>query len=81
MRDDVLQRLRSVMARTAQEPVDWSKVGPDAAIADLGIDSLAMLDLIYDIQQEFGLEFDPQQLVRVRTVGQLAAFLEERMDA
>ena len=81
MRDDVLQRLRRLMARTAQVDVEWGKVGPDAPIADLGIDSLAMLDLIYDVQQEFGLEFDPQQLVRVRTVGELAAFLEERMDA
>ena len=68
------------MARTSQVPID-SGVGESTEVAELGIDSLAMLDLIYDVQQEFGIEFDPQELVRVRTVGQLAAFIEERMDA
>jgi acyl carrier protein len=79
-RNDVLQRLRQLMARTTQVPID-SGVGESTAIAELGIDSLAMLDLIYDVQQEFGIEFDPQELVRVRTVGQLATFIEEHMDA
>ena len=78
-RAETLQRLRTLMARTGQVELDWNSVGENAAIAELGIDSLAMLDLIYDIQQEFRLEFDPQQLVKVRTVGQLAAFIEERM--
>lgn len=79
--DQILARLRILMAQSAQVPVDWDSVGPETPIADLGIDSLAMLDLLYDIQQEFRIEFDPQALVKVRTVGHLATFIEERMGA
>jgi acyl carrier protein len=78
-RNDILQRLRAIMARAGHADVDWNAVGEQAAIAELGIDSLAMLDLIYDIQQEFQLDFDPQQLVRVPTIGDLVTFLQDRM--
>lgn len=80
-RDQIIDRLRAIMARNATTATDWTKVGEQHTIASLGIDSLAMLDFIYDIQQEFGIEFDPQDLVQVATVGQLAAFIEERSGA
>jgi acyl carrier protein len=37
-----------------------------------------MLDLIYDIQQGFGLEFDAEQMAGVRTVGDLVRFLASK---
>jgi acyl carrier protein len=77
-RDQILERLRAIMARTSTAAIDWREVGEQATIASLGIDSLAMLDLIYDLQQEFGIEFEPTDLVKVQTVGQLATFLQER---
>jgi acyl carrier protein len=40
-----------------------------------------MLDLMYDLQQEFGIDFEPQDLVKVATVGDLAAFIEGRKSA
>ncbi len=80
-RKDIVEKLRTIMARSGQATVDWHGVGEQHTIAELGIDSLAMLDFIYDIQQEFRIEFDPQDLVKVVTVGQLATFIEERMAA
>ena len=80
-RDEILGKLRAVMGRTSQAKVDWSTVGEQNSIASLGIDSLAMLDLMYDLQQEFGIQFEPQDLVKVSTVGDLAAFIEGRMSA
>lgn len=77
-RTAILEKLRALMAQTGPVKVDWQKVGEADAIAALGIDSLAMLDLLYDIQQEFGIELDPRDLVKVSTVGQLADFIEER---
>ena len=78
----IIERLRGIMAQNATaNTTDWSAVGEGDAIANLGIDSLAMLDFMYDIQQEFGVEFDPQDLVDVATVGQLATFIEGRASA
>ena len=39
------------------------------------------LDLIYDVQQAFGISFDAEKLVSVRTVGQLADFIGKELDA
>ena len=77
-----IERLRALMARTSQATaVDWNAVTEQSSIASLGIDSLAMLDLLYDIQQEFHLEFDLHDLGNVTTVGQLANFIEQRLHA
>ena len=52
-----------------------------AEIGELGFDSLSILDLIYDVQQEFGIEFDAEELVNVNTVGDLADFIAEETKA
>jgi acyl carrier protein len=77
-RDQILEQLRAIMARSAATARDWQQVTEQDAIASLGIDSLAMLDFIYDLQQEFGIDFEPTKLMQVQTVGQLATFLLER---
>jgi acyl carrier protein len=76
-RPEILAKLRALMKRSSQADVNWDNVNEQAAIESLGFDSLSILDLIYDIQQEFGLDFEPQKLVGVKTVGELAAFLEQ----
>lgn len=79
--NQIIHRLRDIMARTATTQHDWERVGEDDTIASLGIDSLAMLDFVYDIQQEFGVQFEASELVAVTTIGQLAAFIAERATA
>jgi len=80
-RSEIIHRLRSIMARTATTQHDWERVGETDTIASLGIDSLAMLDFVYDIQQEFAVQFEAHELVGVSTVGQLATFLDARTTA
>ncbi len=77
--DEIMGKLREIMRASSQAKVDWSAVGADTAIADLGFDSLAILDLIYDIQQGFGVDFDAEEMTHVGTVGALAEFLKTRM--
>ena len=59
--------------------VDWGAVTADTLIEKLGFDSLSILDLIYDVQQAFGITFDAEKLTDVRTVGDLADFLEAEL--
>ena len=75
---EIIEKLRAMMRKSSQAQVDWDAVNADSAISSLGFDSLSILDLVYDIQQEFGFEFEAEELVGVRTVGQLAAFLEKK---
>jgi acyl carrier protein len=74
---DIVERLRQVMRRSAVPQLDWDGVNAHTPIEKLGFDSLTILDLIYDIQQEFKLEFDPTEIAGVKTVGQLADFIKQ----
>ena len=68
-----------LMAASAkQADIDLDTADENTEIRALGIDSLAMLDLVYDVQQAFGIEFEAQELMGVKTVGELADFIEAR---
>ncbi|MDA0322340.1 MAG: acyl carrier protein [Verrucomicrobia bacterium] len=78
-RDEIISKLRDIMKESTEKPVDWSTVSGESTIESLGFDSLSILDLIYDIQQEFDAEFDAEQLVSIQTVGELAEFLSSQL--
>lgn len=75
---EIMSKLKAIMRRSSQIAVDWDAVAPATAIASLGFDSLSILDLVYDIQQELGVEFEAEQLARIKTVGDLIAFLQSK---
>lgn len=49
----------------------------ESTLADIGIDSLAKLNLLVQLQQRIGRELDPEVLGRVRTVGELREWARE----
>jgi len=75
---EILEKLRQTMKKSSPNGTNWETVTLDTTIESLGFDSLSILDLIYDIQQDFGLDFDPTELASVRTVGALVGFLKEK---
>lgn len=77
--DDILGRLRTVLRDGAVEERDWETVDADTTFEDLGIDSLSILDLLYDVDQEFGVELEAKDVIDLRTVGEIAALLTARL--
>ncbi len=78
---EVMVRLQAVIKKASPKPIEWKSVTPETTIASIGFDSLSMLDLIYDIQQGFGVEFDAEQMAGVRTVGDLVRFLASKQSS
>lgn len=76
--EEIVERLRALMRKTSQSQVDWDKVTDASTIESLGFDSLSILDLTYDIQQEFKVEFDAEEMVKIKTVRDLAEFLQKK---
>jgi acyl carrier protein len=76
---EIIAKLRHIMKQSSQVKVDWETVTADTVIGSLGFDSLSILDLVYDIQQAFGITFEAELLAGVKTVGQLADFLKTKM--
>ena len=80
-RQDIVNQLRETMRASSPDPIDWDLVTEETTIGTLGFDSLSILDLIYDVQQSFGIDFEAEELVNINTVGELADFLEETLKA
>jgi acyl carrier protein len=76
---EIIAKLRHIMKQSSQVKVDWETVTADTVIGALGFDSLSILDLVYDIQQAFGITFEAELLAGVKTVGQLADFLKSKI--
>lgn len=55
--------------------VEGDKVVPAAALADLGIDSLMLLELMFEFEDRFGIKLS-QDLPAPRTVGDMATLMD-----
>lgn len=77
--EEIIEKLRKAIKQSSAANMDWDAVTGHNTIESLGFDSLSMLDLVYDIQQEFSLEFEPEELLKIKTVDELVVFLKRRM--
>ena len=78
-RQEIVEKLRALMKKSSPKQVDWSAMSEQTEIATLGFDSLSILDLVYDIQQGFGLEFDAEEVAGVETVADMVTFLDGKL--
>lgn len=46
---------------------------------DLGLDSMAVIELLYRIEEAFDLQIPDQDLVGLTTVGHVVAYVEKRL--
>jgi len=58
---------------------DFSHVSENSVIADLGIDSLGMLELVGSMERELHIQIPDEQLVGIQTVRQLVELVEKRV--
>jgi acyl carrier protein len=59
----------------ARQGIETSRIVPEALLADLGVDSLMMLELIFEFEDSFGITL-PEDLKSPRTVGEMVALMD-----
>lgn len=65
------EKFEVILKSTVDLPPDF-RITPNQELeADLGVDSLAMIDLVFAIEAEFGVELSEDSVVRARTTGAL----------
>jgi acyl transferase domain-containing protein len=69
--DDLAEALLGEHARAASDYRDSS------LLSEIGIDSLARIEIIAKLAQEHSFEIDPEALASLHTVGQLRVFLQQ----
>jgi acyl carrier protein len=78
-REDIFKQLGTVIEDSSVEDVDWSTVTEEHTLESFGFDSLAVLDLIFDLESEFDVKIKAEEVLQMKTVGELVTFLEARI--
>ncbi|MEJ7619225.1 MAG: acyl carrier protein [Aquificaceae bacterium] len=75
---DLEQRIKEIIAD--QLGVEVDKLNPSAKfVEDLGADSLDVVELVMAFEEEFGIEIPDEDAEKIRTVGDVIAYLKERV--
>lgn len=72
--DKIIQALADYVKRDAA-----SIQSSDHLRDDLGLDSMAVIEMLYRIEEVFNLQIPDQDLVGLTTVGQVTAYVEGRV--
>ena len=55
-------------------------ISPDATLASLGIDSLAAVELVFDVSEKYGIDIPDDQL-NFTTLGEVVAVVDQFVQA
>ncbi len=78
-RAELLQQFKTTAGEIAEK--DFTRLGEDGVIADLGIDSLGLLEIIGSLERDLDIRVPDDQLVGIQTVKQLLDLVEKRLVA
>ncbi len=72
----VIDKVKKILSE--QFDVDMSELSDNTNIEeDLGADSVEVIDLLMSLEDEFQLEIPDEAIDEIRTIGDLAAYIEE----
>ena len=77
-RKEIFDAIGTLAVAASTEELDWSSVTEDSSIESLGFDSLAIMDLLFDLEQEFGVEISAKEILEIETVGGLIDFIQAK---
>jgi acyl carrier protein len=76
---DFLEMFKTVAARVDKR--DFPNVTRASKISEIGIDSLSMMQIVGEMETEFGVIIPDEDLVELVTVGDLCKVVEARVSA
>lgn len=66
MTDELTNKVIEIIADTQQIPVE--KISPESTFAELGIDSLAGMGLVFELESSFNVGIPNEEALQMRTV-------------
>ena len=70
------------LAETLAEKYDVERdvISPEATLTELGLDSLTIVELLFDVEDEFGIEV-PEERATFETLAEAGALVQELLKA
>jgi acyl carrier protein len=69
---EALEFLRNALAEYTETPA--AQIVPEAQLSDVGVDSLTLAELIFDLESKYGIDL-PDNTARPATVADLVALI------
>lgn len=77
-RDEIISTVNDFLIEEIE--IDAELLKDDALLKDdLGIDSLDFVDIVVIVERNFGFKIKPEDMAKVRTLGQFYDFIENRL--
>ncbi|MBE5764546.1 MAG: acyl carrier protein [Clostridiales bacterium] len=74
---NTFEKIASLMAE--QLGVDKASITPESEIIkDLGADSLDVVEMLLDLEKEYGVEISDEQAAELKTVGDIVKLIENK---
>ncbi|MFC1997394.1 acyl carrier protein [Chloroflexota bacterium] len=78
MNQEIFEKIQEIVADLLD--IDPEKITPESKFqADLGADSLDLVELIMEFEEQFGGEISDEDAQKITTVGEAVKYVEERM--
>ena len=74
----MLNKIISYLAQALDISAD--ELDADTTFESLNLDSLDMAEMIIDMEEEVGVDFEIDGEVRLETIGELADYIEDKLD-
>lgn len=72
----MLEKIIEILAKYSE--VDKSQINRDSSLAvDLGLTSLDVLRIVMDLEEEFGVEFDEDEIADLITISDLEEYIKK----
>jgi acyl carrier protein len=75
---DLLEIFKTVAKRVDKR--DFPNLKRESKITEIGIDSLSMMQIVGEMEEELGIQIPDEDLVELVTVGDLCTKVEARLD-
>ena len=77
-KSEITTRTLRLIKRYARENID---IDPDTPFADLDLDSLALFEVVYELEEGFAVELDEKTLGKIATVSDLTSAIHRELES
>lgn len=61
-----------------KEHFKGKEITEDTVFKDLGLDSLDLVDMVFELEEELGITFEDEELLQIKTVKDLLTLIDSK---
>lgn len=76
---DILGKIKEIISE--QTGADEEKLGENTTVEDIVEDSLDIVEMLMNIEEEFDIEIPDSDVKNLTTIGEFCSYIEERLQS